>query len=58
MTSLSHLTALERRHQELELQISQEMQHPSYDDLKVRELKRKKLELKDKISNLQREVTH
>ena len=58
MTSLSHISALERRHEQLDLQIGQELRHPSADQLKVQKLKRKKLELKDQISRLQREVTH
>jgi len=58
MTALSHLSALEKRHEQLEQQINQELQHPSHDDLKVRQLKRKKLELKDEISRLQRVSTH
>lgn len=58
MTSLSHINALERRHEELEDKIGQEMRHPSLDQLKLQEMKRKKLELKDQISRLQKEVTH
>lgn len=58
MTSLSHMSALERRHEELEQMIGQEMRHPNLDQLKIQEMKRKKLELKDQISRLQKEVTH
>lgn len=58
MTSISHISALERRHEQLEEQIGQEMRHPAFDQLKVQEMKRKKLELKDEISRLQREVRH
>lgn len=58
MSSLSHISALERRHEQLDQQIGREMQHPSCDEIKLRELKRKKLELKDEIYRLQREVTH
>ncbi len=58
MTSVSHLTALERRHELLEQQIANEMQHPSQDVLKIQELKRKKLEIKDRIAKLMRQTRH
>lgn len=58
MTSVSHITALERRHEMLEQQINNEMQHPSQDALKIQELKRKKLEVKDEIARLQSETRH
>ncbi len=58
MTSVSHITALERRHEMLEQQINNEMQHPSQDALKIQELKRKKLEVKDEIVRLQSETRH
>ncbi|HHS83116.1 MAG TPA: DUF465 domain-containing protein [Devosia sp.] len=58
MSSVSHISALERRHQMLEQQITIEMQHPSRDALKIQELKRKKLEVKDEIARLQNETRH
>ncbi len=58
MTSVSHLSALERRHEALEQQIAHETQHPSQDVLKIQELKRKKLEVKDQIARLTRETRH
>ena len=58
MTSVSHITALERRHEMLEQQINNEMQYPSQDALKIQELKRKKLEVKDEIVRLQSETRH
>ena len=58
MTSVSHISALERRHEMLEQQISNELQHPSQDALKIQELKRKKLEVKDEITRLQSETRH
>ncbi|HHB82333.1 MAG: DUF465 domain-containing protein [Devosiaceae bacterium] len=58
MTSVSHISALERRHEMLEQQISIELQHPSQDALKIQELKRKKLEVKDEIARLQSETRH
>ena len=48
----SHLAELERRHQALELEISEALTHPSTDDLKIAELKRRKLHVKDEIARL------
>ena len=49
MTTEGHIAALERRHQELDRQIQNEMQGTRFDDLAVAALKRKKLEVKDEI---------
>jgi hypothetical protein len=53
----SHLAELERRHQALEQEISEALTHPSTDDLKVRELKRRKLYVKDEIARLKHEAS-
>lgn len=50
MSLEGHLSELARRHQALEKQIESEKTHPSADPLKVAELKRKKLLLKDEIA--------
>jgi hypothetical protein len=52
MTTESHITALERRHRDLDLQIEEEMTHLSHDDLLIHALKRKKLEIKDELARL------
>jgi hypothetical protein len=52
MTTESHIAALERRHQELDREIQNEMAHVSYDDQTVAALKRKKLEIKDELTRL------
>jgi len=52
----SHLAELEKRHQALELEISEALSHPSSDDLKIVELKRRKLHLKDEIMRLKQDV--
>ena len=52
----SHLTELERRHHALELEISDALSHPSTDDLQLRELKRRKLLVKDEIARLRQEA--
>ena len=54
MTQQSHLAELERKHQALERQIQDAVSHPGTDDLKLAELKRRKLQLKDEIENLRR----
>lgn len=52
MTTEGHIAALERRHQELERQIEEEMHHLAHDDLLVQTLKRRKLEIKDEIARM------
>jgi hypothetical protein len=52
MALQSHLAELERRHQALEREIEKELVHPAGSDLKLIELKRKKLLLKDQIERL------
>jgi hypothetical protein len=52
MTIQAHLTELERRHQKLEDEIAEAMAHPSVDGLKIAELKRLKLQVKDEIARL------
>ena len=52
MTIQAHLTELERRHQKLEDEIAEALAHPSTDDLKIVELKRQKLQVKDEIARL------
>ncbi len=52
MTIQAHLTELERRHQKLEDEIAEAMAHPSTDGLKIAELKRQKLQVKDEITRL------
>jgi len=52
----SHLAELERRHQALEQEISEALTHPSTDALKIAELKRRKLHVKDEIVRLKQEA--
>ena len=52
----SHLAELERKHQALEQEISEALTHPSTDGLKIAELKRKKLQVKDEIARLKQET--
>ena len=52
MSMASHLTALEQKHKTLEQQLEDELSRPSADDVRVRELKRQKLKLKDEITRI------
>jgi hypothetical protein len=52
MTMQSHLTELQRKHRALEDEIADAMTHPSTDGLKIAELKRRKLLVKDEIERL------
>ena len=52
MSMQSHLAELEKRHQALEDEINECLTHPAVDDLKIVELKRRKLQVKDEIERL------
>jgi hypothetical protein len=52
MSMQSHLAELVRRHQALENELADALQHPSVDDLRILELKRRKLQVKDEIARL------
>jgi hypothetical protein len=55
MSIQAQLADLVKQHQALEDQLEEARQHPSTDDLKVVELKRRKLHLKDEIARLKNE---
>ncbi len=52
MATSAHLAELEQRHRMLEDEINDALQHPSTEDIKVTELKRRKLQLKDQIARI------
>lgn len=52
MTISARLEALEKKHEELEIEISGARAAPSTDDLHIVDLKRKKLHLKDEIEKI------
>jgi len=56
MTIKAHLAELERQHKALELEIAEALAHSSSDDLKIAELKRRKLVLKDEIERLRHDL--
>jgi hypothetical protein len=47
----------ERRHHALEQEIYEALMHPSCDDLKITELKRRKLLVKDEIARLPQDIS-
>lgn len=49
----ARLQSLGQRHQELENRLTEEMQRPSSDDIKLHDLKRRKLAIKDEMSMLE-----
>jgi len=55
MSLFAHIEELIEKHQTLQRQIEEEMNHPLVDTLKLSELKRKKLRLKEKIEKLKAE---
>lgn len=52
MAIKAHLDSLNKRHQELEAAIASEIKNPGFDDLRLVELKRQKLKIKDQIQEL------
>lgn len=56
MSLQSHLSELERRHEALDREIAKEWQFPAVDEMKLAELKRRKLQLKDEIAKLKNET--
>lgn len=56
MNRLPELAGLERQHAALEREIEAELARPGFDDLKVTELKRRKLLLKDEIERLRHTI--
>ncbi|WP_200834952.1 YdcH family protein [Phyllobacterium salinisoli] len=53
----SHLATLEKKHGALEKEITEAMACPAMDNLRIADLKRKKLLLKDQIERLRIQFT-
>jgi hypothetical protein len=51
------LEDLEQRHRMLEDEIAEALQHPSTDEIKLTELKRRKLQVKDQIARLRTDAS-
>jgi hypothetical protein len=52
MTIASHLTELRRKHEHLSTLVEKEQRSPGADPLKIADLKKQKLRLKEEISRL------
>jgi hypothetical protein len=52
MTIASHLVELRRKHENLSEMVEQAQRSPGVDDLKIAELKKQKLKLKEEITRL------
>ncbi len=57
MAIKAHMDTLAQRHQELEAAINAETKHPGYDDLRVVELKRQKLRIKDQLEEIKAQAS-
>ena len=53
----ARLDQLGRRHEALQSAIDEEMKHPALDDVRVHDLKRRKLAIKDEMRSLQTQLT-
>lgn len=58
MSLASHLEELQRKHGDLDREIEEAMNHPSFDDLEIARLKRRKLAIKDEIEKLSVPTRH
>jgi hypothetical protein len=57
MSFQADLAELEQLHRALEREIKEELAHPGADGLKLAEMKRRKLQLKDRIEQLRHEAS-
>jgi hypothetical protein len=57
MSIRAHRAELERRHQALQQEIYKSQKHHSCDDLKIAELKRRRLLVKDEIARLLQDIS-
>ena len=56
MSLEAHLAELQKRHRALEEELNDARCHPSIDDLKIVELKRRKLLVKDEMTRLRQDA--
>ena len=54
----AHIAELSERHRSLDRKIEEELARPTVDDLRVVDLKRQKLRLKDELERLKHELSH
>jgi hypothetical protein len=58
MTLQAHLSELAAKHKALESELADALAHPASSDAEIAELKRKKLRIKDEITELEHQITH
>lgn len=58
MSLQAHLSELAAKHKALELELADALAHPASSDSEIAELKRKKLRIKDEITELEHQMTH
>lgn len=56
MAIKAHMETLNQRHQELDAAIATEIKHPAHNELRIVELKRQKLKLKDQMEELRSQM--
>jgi hypothetical protein len=56
MSLQAHLGELHAKHQALESELAEALNHPASTDAEIAELKRKKLRLKDEITRLEHQT--
>jgi hypothetical protein len=56
MALAGHIDVLSEKHRKLEDQISSEMSHPDWDEVRVAALKKQKLRIKDELERLRGSV--
>jgi hypothetical protein len=56
MSLKNHLNELVSKHRALEKELSEAMAHPATTDSQLAEIKRRKLKIKDEITNVERQV--
>jgi hypothetical protein len=54
----AHIVELSEKHRALDRKIEEELAHPTADDLKIADLKRQKLRLKEEMERLRHEMSH
>jgi len=53
MSIQGRIHELNKRHRELDATIASELQRPAHDDIRIQNLKRQKLRIKEELLNLQ-----
>jgi hypothetical protein len=56
MSLKNHLNELLSKHRSLEKELSEAIAHPATTDSQIAEIKRRKLKIKDEITNVERQV--